>query len=139
MRRRAALVALALAGAAALPAVAAGALTQFQTPSRNIGCIGGSFEGRQFLRCDISRTTVPDPPRPRTCTEDYGRAFEMSASGRPQRLCHGDTALGGPRVLGYGRSLRIGPFNCTSRQAGLTCRNRAGHGWFMSVARITLS
>jgi hypothetical protein len=138
MRLRLASLALATAALAALPA-AAGALTQFQTPSRNIGCIGGTFDGRQFLRCDIGRTSVPAPPRPSTCDADYGYAFEMSPSGRAHRICHGDTALGGPRVLGYGRSIRIGAFSCTSRQAGLTCRNRAGHGWFLSVSRITLS
>ena len=138
MRLRPISLALATAALAALPA-AAGALTQFQTPSRNIGCIGGTFDGRQFLRCDISRTRVPAPPRPSTCDADYGNAFEMSPSGPARRICHGDTALGGPRVLGYGRSIRIGAFACTSRQVGLTCRNRGGHGWFLSVARITLS
>ena len=138
MRIRLALTAVALAALAALPAAAAG-LTSFQTPSKNIGCIGGTFDGRQFLRCDIGRTRVPAPPRPSTCDADYGNAFEMSPSGRAHRICHGDTALGGPRVLGYGRSIRIGAFSCTSRQTGLTCRNRAGHGWFLSAGRITLT
>lgn len=129
---------IALVWASALALVhappASAAFTQFSTPSKNIGCISTP----NYLRCDIRTTTVRPPPRPRSCDLDWGDAFQMSGSSGAHRLCHGDTALGGTRILGYGHSLRIGPFLCTSRTDGLTCRNRAGHGWLLSRNPIRL-
>ena len=136
IRRRAAHLGVLSAAVLALcpPASSSAAFTQFSTPSKNIGCVSDFA----FLRCDVRTTTVKAPPRPRSCDLDWGDAFQMSASSGAHRLCHGDTALGGRRILGYGRSLRIGPFRCTSTMAGLTCRNRAGHGWFLSRNPIRL-
>jgi uncharacterized protein DUF6636 len=127
---------LLLAGAAllAVAPAASASFVHFRTPSGNIGCIGDATS----LRCDIRSTTVPLPPRPRGCDLDYGDAFAMTPRGRARRICHGDTALAGRSVLAYGRARRIGPFRCVSRTAGLTCRNRAGHGWFLSRAQIAL-
>jgi hypothetical protein len=125
-----------LAGAALLawaPAASA-SLVAFRTPSGNIGCIGDAT----YLRCDIRSTTVPSPPRPRSCDLDYGDAFGMAPRSRARRICHGDTALGAGPVLPYGRARRIGPFRCASQAIGLTCRNRAGHGWFLSREKIRL-
>jgi hypothetical protein len=70
---------------------------------------------------------------PKDCRLAYGDSLEMSATGRPGLTCHGDTVFD-PRakVLAYGRTFTSGPFRCTSQSAGLTCRNRAGHGWFLS-------
>jgi uncharacterized protein DUF6636 len=123
-----------LAGAALLASApaATASLVHFRTPSGNIGCIGD----RTGIRCDIRSMSVPPPTRPRGCDLDYGDAFTMSSRGRARLVCHGDTALGGRSVLAYGRSRRIGPFLCVSRATGLTCRNRAGHGWFLSRERI---
>jgi len=43
------------------------------------------------------------------------------------------------RVLRYGQTVRLGRrLSCTSRRAGLTCRNLAGHGFFLSRDRIRL-
>jgi hypothetical protein len=128
---------LLLAGAAAAvwaPAASA-AFVHFRTPSGNIGCIGDATG----LRCDVRTTSAPTPRRPAGCDLDYGDAFAMTPRGRARRICHGDTALGGRTVLPYGRSRRVGPFLCVSRTAGLTCRNRAGHGWFLSRERIRLA
>jgi hypothetical protein len=36
------------------------------------------------------------------------------------------------RTLAYGESWQRGPFTCTSRVTGVTCRNRTGHGLFIS-------
>ena len=36
------------------------------------------------------------------------------------------------RTLAYGKSWQRGPFTCTSRVTGVTCRNRTGHGLFIS-------
>jgi hypothetical protein len=123
------------AGVAALvvPAGAAAAV-HFRTPSGNIGC----YVDRSFIRCDIGQTAAKSPPQPASCDLDFGNAFEMTRSGRPRRICHGDTVLGGRRVLGYGQTVRSGAFTCFSRRAGLTCRNAGGHGWFLSRERVRL-
>jgi hypothetical protein len=117
-------------------AASALALPGFQTPSRNIGCIAGGGE----LRCDIGQHAGRFPlPRPRSCDLDFGDSLAMRARSRARGVCHGDTALRQGQVVGYGRTWRFGPFTCTVRQAGVTCRNRAGHGWFLSRQRITVS
>jgi hypothetical protein len=123
------------AGVAALvvPAGAAAAV-HFRTPSGNIGC----YVDRSYIRCDIGQTAAKAPPQPASCELDYGNAFEMGRSGRPRRICHGDTVLGARRVLAYGQTLRSGAFTCMSRPAGLTCRNAAGRGWFLSRERVRL-
>jgi hypothetical protein len=123
----------AVAAALAAPAGAAAAV-HFRTPSGNIGC----YADRSYIRCDIGRTAAKSPPQPASCDLDYGNAFEMGRTGRPRRICHGDTVLGGPRVLHYGQTLRAGGFTCTSGFSGLTCRNAGGHGWFLSRERVRL-
>ncbi|MCU0307199.1 MAG: hypothetical protein MUE51_05400 [Thermoleophilia bacterium] len=140
MTPRRAIPLLAALAAAALPAGAQAAVKELATPSRNIGCIGATLDGRTTLRCDIRETRAVAPPRPRNCPLEWGDAVEMTATGRPFWVCHGDTALPGPgrRVTPYGSTWRFGPFTCTVRVAGLTCRNRAGRGWFMSRERIRL-
>jgi hypothetical protein len=126
--------------ALAAPAVAAAGTppASIATPSGNIGCIAAGG----VLRCDVRVSRAPVPPRPASCEFDWGNAFEMTPRGRARRLCASDTALPGRgtghRVLAYGRSRRIGPFRCASARVGLTCRNRAGHGWFLSRERIRL-
>jgi hypothetical protein len=121
--------------ALALPGSSAGIGVDFTTPSRNIGCAGDAT----FVRCDIRQTRVKPPPKPRSCKFDWGNAFELRQRGRARRLCHSDTVLGSRRVLAYGRSTRLGRrITCTSRRSGLTCRNRDGHGFFLSRARIRL-
>ena len=67
---------------------------------------------------------------------DWGFSLNMGRTSRARTTCAGDTALDPrARVLRYGSTWRQGPFSCTSRTAGLTCRNAAGHGWFMSRQR----
>lgn len=132
-------LAVALAAAGALTLVAgvaapASALTSFQTPSRNIGCVVAS----NTLRCDIATTSVRPPKRPASCDLDFGNAFAMNTRARPRRLCAGDTALGSGPVLAYGRTRRIGVFACTSKVSGLTCTNRNRHGWTLAKSSIRL-
>lgn len=100
----------------------------FHTPSGNIGC----YADGGYLRCDIAQKTWRGPPKPRSCPLAYGDSLTMQGTGRPVWTCHGDTALGSGRALPYGATWRAGPFTCTSRFNGLTCRNRAGHGFFLS-------
>lgn len=50
-------------------------------------------------------------------------------SGRPGE------APPGVDVAAYGETGRFGAISCTSSQKGLECRNRDGHGFFLSRAR----
>ena len=132
-------LALGCAGAAlALPAPAAHAadLTYFQTPSKNIQCAAYNADGWQ-LRCDLIATTNTPPERPRSCRLDYGQAFGVTATGKGRYLCVGDF-IGDPthaRTVGYGRSITVGPFTCSSRESGLTCSNRRAHGFALSKGK----
>jgi Family of unknown function (DUF6636) len=40
-----------------------------------------------------------------------------------------------PRVLGYGTTWSGGGLRCTSAVNGLICRNKSGHGFFLSRER----
>jgi hypothetical protein len=126
------------AGVAA--ASAAGSTSFFQTPSKNIGCVyvtPFAATDKPYLRCDIGGGLHPLPPRPKNCDLDWGYGYSMSgATGRARPFCAGDTARD-PRapVLQYGKTWRKGPFTCLSQATGLRCKNRAGHGFFLSRQR----
>lgn len=110
----------------------------FRTPSANIGCVYSSEPGTPgpYLRCDILSGLKPAPKRPPGCTLDWRYGLELSPTGRARTVCAGDTAVDRhARVLRYGASWSRGGFSCTSRTAGLRCRNRSGHGFFLSRAR----
>jgi len=135
MRRRLQLPILVAVLAVALPATASAALVQFQTPSRNIGCVGDTSRGGNTVRCDIRVRSWSPPPRPRGCRLDWGQGLSLDATGRARFVCAGDTALNGGRRLAYGTAIRIGAIVCRSRVTGLTCRNAAGHGFTLSRLR----
>ncbi len=131
-------VALVCAAALVLAGSAAADLAiPFRTPSGNIGCYYTSNRDlRDTLRCDIRSGLRPAPARPRSCTLDWGDSYELAPTGRTRLTCHGDTAIDPTaRVLRYGTRWSRGGFTCTSRKAGLRCRNRSGHGFFLSRAR----
>jgi hypothetical protein len=116
----------------------------FKTPSGNIVCFhspGPADMPRVFLGCGIKSGLKPPPPR-RPCREGgyAGDRVELLATGRVHvPPCAGDPgALVGERsarVLGYGKTWSGGGIRCTSAVAGLTCRNRSGHGFFLSRER----
>ena len=108
-------------------------LYSFQTPSGNIGCMADD-EGGWGLRCDIQERSWKSPPRDPDCELDWGGGLELGATGRAHWICAGDTVLRQGAVLGYGSTWRAGPFTCTSTRTGVTCRNRAQHGFFLSRA-----
>ena len=59
-------------------------------------------------------------------------ALEVGEKGKGAPLCAGDTVRapdGQARVLGYGETLSRAGFSCTSQRSGITCRNKAGHGF----------
>ena len=130
--RFAALLAV-VAAIAATPATAK--LVQFQTPSRNIGCIGDTAASANTVRCDIRTRSWSPPPRPKACRLDWGQGLSLDAAGRARFVCAGDTALNSGRRLAYGTAIRIGAIVCRSRVTGLTCRNAAGHGFTLSRLR----
>jgi hypothetical protein len=110
-----------LAVAAASPALARE--RDFQTPSKRIRCAAFSSGGPgAFVRCDLLFLN--------------DRAALLRARGRG-RIVKVTDAVASPAapVLAYGHSLRFRSFRCTSRTTGLTCRNRHGHGFFVSRER----
>jgi hypothetical protein len=124
---------LAAATAADAQAEAAG----FKSPSGNIHCqfFDGSADEKPTLRCDI-RNIAKSPPRPRDCDLDWGRAFEIAEGAQAgQRICAGDTVTDDSLApLAYERDWQRGGFLCRSEANGVTCRNTAGHGFFLSRA-----
>jgi hypothetical protein len=121
--------------ALALAAPAQALVSQFRTPSSNIGCVFSSDPGRigPFLRCDILSGLKPKPARPRGCTVDWTFGFQMRWKGGATTVCAGDTAVDRrAKVLRYGSKWSRGGFTCTSRKTGVRCRNRSGHGFVLS-------
>jgi len=118
-------------------------LGYFKTPSGNIVCLhsgGPADRPEAFVACGIKSGLKPAPPR-RTCSEggyagdrvylnETGRTVVPPCAGDPGALVGESEA----RVLGYGRSWTGGGLRCTSAMAGLTCRNKSGHGFFLSRA-----
>ena len=128
---RATVVLLAVAAALAVSGSASAGISSFKTPSGNIGC--GYDSAPPYLRCDIWSGLKPTPPRPSGCDLDWGFSLNIGRSGRARVTCAGDTVLDQrARVLAYGSTWRRGGFSCVSRTSGLTCRNPAGHGFFLS-------
>lgn len=108
----------------------------FVLPSRNIACLylpAARSIGPASLRCDILSGLRPEPRR--RCELDWtGVAMRAGTRAAPQ--CAGDTVYDrSAPVLRYGRSWHRGAFRCVSRRAGLTCRNAAGHGFFLARTR----
>jgi hypothetical protein len=144
--RRPLLLALALlAGALApLSAQARPANTGFfASPSGNIVCLylDGKGVPSTLLECGIKSGLRPAPPRTADCRVlDYvGNRVTLSASGHAQPVaCAGDAGPFAspttPAKLAYGSRWRGGGLSCTSQRSGLTCRNAAGHGFFLSRA-----
>ena len=128
---------LALAAAIGAQAAQAGpaTLVGFRMPSRNIACAIEPAFGRSpaVLRCDVLSGLKPRPHR--ACELDW-TGLSIGATGRATPTCAGDT-VADPRmpILRYGRTWHRGAFTCTSRRTGVTCRNRAGHGFVLARER----
>jgi hypothetical protein len=114
---------------------ASGAVYFFRMPSSNIGCIYSSDPGLggPYLRCDTLSGLKPAPARPRGCTLDWKYGYRIRPTGRALTVCAGDTAVDRrAKALPYGHRWSRGGFTCLSRKIGLRCRNRSGHGFFLS-------
>jgi uncharacterized protein DUF6636 len=113
------LLAVALLAVTATPALAR--TKSFHTPSRNIYCLYMSSQGPgPWIRCDVRSLN--------------DTAFRLDRTHKGRKIHITDSVFNrGAKVLRYGRSLSVGPFTCTSRRSGLTCRSRAsGHGFKIS-------
>jgi hypothetical protein len=133
------LLAVMLAASFGGAAASASTVISFRMPSGNIGCVfsaGLPVAAKPTIRCDIRSGLKPRPRPPAGCDLDYGDSVELSRTGRASLVCHGDTAIDPrARVLGYGHTWRRNGLSCTSRDVGLTCSNRSGHGFFLSRQR----
>lgn len=105
----------------------------FRTPSGNIVCNAGPIvdrngttAGGQALACVLfSQSGV------RGQKTWYLRSTGLAGI----QFVQGNIATEGIGVLRYGHTWRWHSFNCSSQRTGLTCRNRAGHGFFLSRER----
>jgi hypothetical protein len=119
----------------ALSGSASAAIFIFRMPSSNIGCAYSNEPGLggPSLRCDILSGLKPAPAKPRGCTLDWKYGYQMRPTGRARTVCAGDTTVDRrAKALRYGHRWKAGGFNCLSRKIGLRCRNRSGHGFFLS-------
>ena len=126
---------LVLVAAFVLAAPARAVVSQFRTPSSNIGCVFSSEPGRvgPYLRCDILSGLKPKPSRPRGCHLDWTFGFQMRWKGLATTVCAGDTTVDRrAKVLRYGSTWSRSGLSCTSRRTGLRCHNRSGHGFLLS-------
>jgi hypothetical protein len=133
MPRRAKLLLTALVASFALAPAARAAFpsflvrTGFWMPSRNILCNAGPLIGRSGkLVGGYALACVLGSDR---------RAWYLRSNGRSGVARPGGNAASDfTSVLRYGHTWRWHGFRCSSRQTGLTCSNRSGHGFFLSRA-----
>jgi Family of unknown function (DUF6636) len=111
----------------------------FKTPSGNIVCGWSIAPGRSgSIECGVGSGLKP-PPAPLHCSagDPNDKRVSLTATGRavPVR-CAGDPgpflSRAGAGVLGYGQTWSGGGISCSSATTGLTCKNRVGHGFFLS-------
>ncbi len=128
-----AVFALALSASAA-----ARVLPGFNSPTGNIKCYynphGLAKPGfTPVVHCGLEHADYAMKLQ-RRCPAGDWHGFTLTSTGRPVLYCPGGAS--GDRVayktLAYGQSRQLGPFTCNSRSTGVTCRNRHGHGLFVS-------
>lgn len=116
----------------------------FKTPSGKIVCqwaTGGSPPAS--VECGIETGLKPPIPKSGVACKhlDYvGNRVSLSVTGRVQLIpCAGDA---GPFAdpahtvfLHYGKTWSAGGLSCVAATKGLTCRNRDGHGFFISLQK----
>jgi hypothetical protein len=121
------------------------AIPGIRSPSGNIRClVVPHAAAAPGLFCSIGHATYSAALQHRCSAPPTGldwHGFELPAATKGAVSCSGgilyDPATQRPayRTLPYGQSWGRGPFACTSRIAGMTCSNRAGHGLFVSRER----
>ncbi len=134
----------------ALPAVAsANKSIYFTSPSDNIFCLGDSRleygkDGWWGVTCEIRdyRENIQPPqkhPSAEECPLDWGGSFSLEPTGRTVVDCRGDTdSIENSPKLAYGKTVYGKGWQCTSRQDGVLCKNRSGHGFHINRIRQQL-
>ncbi|HEX4520346.1 MAG TPA: DUF6636 domain-containing protein [Gaiellaceae bacterium] len=120
---------------------AAGASSYFESPSKNIVCGYVSGGGQSELQCGVVSGLHPPAPKPKGGCHGIDPASNrlgLSPAGRAAGFCSGDAGVfakvGIAPVLAYGHTWHMGAFTCSSATSGVTCKNGAGHGFFLSHA-----
>ena len=111
----------------------------FRSPSGNISCF---YDAKAFapngtkrlLTCGLRHADYGMQLQRRCLAGDW-HGWGLNAQSKPTIFCTGNPNYAIHPVyttLAYGKSWQRGPFTCSSRITGVTCRNRAGHGLFIS-------
>ncbi len=112
-------------GGVASPAIAD--YEPFRSPSGAIECAIRSGEGGRSSASCYSDYTLRIPPD-EDCPGGSALAVYRRGVTRVEGRC--DPFGVDLEPLAYGRSITRGPFRCTSRRSGMTCRSlRSGHGF----------
>jgi hypothetical protein len=133
MRRR---ILVILCGAVAATATgplgsANAAQLSFKSPSGNIVCLMSADSRNSLAQCWVLSARCYNREIGQTVSYTY--AFDGSR--RPSRFCPGDF-VPARRVLGYGRSIRLGNVRCASEVKGVTCTHlKRRWGMFLSRER----
>lgn len=91
------------------------------------------------IRCDVYYPTFKRVPQPKDCPLAYGDSLELTATGKPTWVCHGDTVVDTRNpVLAYGETWKYSDFTCTSSMAGIRCTNKAKHGFELAQGKYRL-
>jgi len=133
-----AIVTAAVAASSAAGGSGAQSLSGFRSQSGNIKCYYNptALTSRGYtpaLRCSLNRADYAKTLQHRCEAGDW-HGFTLTPTKKPLLFCPAGATGEHPvyRTLAYGKSWRRGPFTCTSRVTGVTCRNRTGHGLFIS-------
>jgi hypothetical protein len=118
-------------------AQAATVIPGFRSPTRNIACVFVPGPPASIL-CSLGRANYAQSLQDRCMSSaslDW-HGFQLPATKAGTTVCSGGILYGAEHphyvTLAYGRTWRHGTFTCTSRIAGVTCRNRTNHGLFVS-------
>jgi hypothetical protein len=114
----------------------------FKTPSGKIVCqwsTGGTPAAS--VECGVLPTLKPPIPKSGVSCQhlDYvGNRISLSVTGKAELVpCAGDAGpFGDPAstvYLHYGKTWSAPGLSCKETTSGLTCRNRDGHGFFVSL------
>ncbi|MGA0539005.1 DUF6636 domain-containing protein [Neotabrizicola sp. VNH66] len=124
-----------LGGASLAGPAAAQDYLVFRSPTGNIHCAiwTGEWAG---VRCDMMELTPTYRKRPADCDLEWGQSFAVDAQGGGYLACVGDSVMDpNAFTLGYGKSVSLGAFTCSSAKTGMTCTNGQGHGFQIAKAK----
>ena len=103
----------------------------FVSPSGNITCGLGTFNGKASATCEIRDYSFTAPH----CTQGGGNEFSVTEGQPATPRCHTDTNfVPGRPVLQYGQSRSAGPITCDSAPSGMTCTDTST-GHYFRVSR----